>query len=122
MWNGLLNVEFDYFHEDRTGMLLTPQVTLPVEYGLSLSQENKGVMDNSGFEVSIGTQKAWESGLQFGVNANMSYAENNMVEVFQTEAERNNPNRTRVGRPFGTPYGYKSVSYTHLTLPTIYSV
>lgn len=109
MWNGLLNVEFDYFHEDRTGMLLTPQVTLPVEYGLSLSQENKGVMDNNGFEVSIGTQKAWESGLQFGVNANMSYAENNMVEVFQTDAERNNPNRTRVGRPFGTPYGYKSL-------------
>ena len=83
MWNGLLNVEFDYFHEDRTGMLLKPQVTLPVEYGLELSQENKGVMDNSGFEFSIGTQKRWESGLQLMVTANMSYARNNMIEVFQ---------------------------------------
>ncbi len=109
MWNGLLNLEFDYFHEDRTGMLLTPQVTLPVEYGLALSQENKGEMNNNGFEVSIGTQKAWDSGLQLGVSANMSYAENNMIEVFQTDAQRNNPNRTRVGQPFGTPYGYKSL-------------
>ena len=109
MYNGLLNVEFDYFHEDRTGMLLTPQVTLPVEYGLSLSQENKGEMNNDGFEFSIGTQKQWESGLQLSVNANMSYSENNMIEVFQSDAERDNPNRTKVGRPFGTPYGYKSL-------------
>ena len=109
MWNGLLNMEFDYFHEDRTGMLLTPQVTLPVEYGLALSQENKGQMNNNGFEVSLGTQKVWDSGLRFGVSANLSYAENNMIEVFQTDAQRNNPNRTRVGQPFGTPYGYKSL-------------
>lgn len=109
MYNGLLNVEFDYFHEDRTGMLLTPQVTLPVEYGLSLSQENKGEMNNDGFELSIGTQKVWDSGLQLSINANMSYAENNMIEVFQSDAERDNPNRTKVGRPFGTPYGYKSL-------------
>ncbi|MDN5212285.1 TonB-dependent receptor [Fulvivirgaceae bacterium BMA12] len=109
MWNGLLTLEFDFFHEDRTGMLLTPQVTLPVEYGLALSQENKGVMDNNGFEFSIGTQKKWESGLLLTLIANMSYAENNMIEVFQTDAQRDNPNRTRVGRPFGTPYGYKSL-------------
>ena len=109
LWNSLVNIEFDYFHEDRTGMLLQPQVTLPVEYGLSLSQENKGIMDNNGFEFSIGTQKEWENGLSFAASANMSYAENNMIEVFQSDAERDNPNRTRVGRPFGTPYGYKSL-------------
>ncbi|MBU2975156.1 MULTISPECIES: TonB-dependent receptor [unclassified Zobellia] len=109
MYNGLLNVEFDYFHEDRTGMLLTPQVTLPVEYGLALSQENKGEMNNDGFEFSIGTQKQWDNGLQLSINANMSYSENNMIEVFQSDAERDNPNRTKVGRPFGTPYGYKSL-------------
>src|SRR5690606_32290260 len=34
LWNSLLTVEFDYFQEDRSGMLLTPQVLLPVEYGL----------------------------------------------------------------------------------------
>ncbi len=109
MFNGLLNFEFDYFHEDRTGMLLTPQVTLPVEYGLSLSQENKGTMNNNGFEFNIGTQKQWDNGLQLAINANMSYSKNNMIEIFQSDAERDNPNRTRIGRQFGTPYGYKSL-------------
>lgn len=109
MWNGLLNLEFDYFHEDRSGMLLAPQVTLPVEYGLTLSQENKGKMDNNGFEVNVGTRKEFDNGLELNLNANFSYSMNNMIEVFETDAQRNNPNRTRVGRPFGTPYGFKSM-------------
>ncbi len=32
-----------------------------------------------------------------------------MIEVFQTDAQRENPNRTRVGQPYGSPYGYKSL-------------
>ncbi len=109
MWNGLLNVEFDYFQEDRTGMLLAPQVTVPVEYGLSLSQENKGAMKNRGFEFTLGTHKEFESGLQLDINANLSYSKNEMVEDFQTDAERDNPNRTKIGRPYRTPFGYKSL-------------
>ncbi|WKN30651.1 TonB-dependent receptor [Porifericola rhodea] len=109
MWNGLVNVEFDYFHEDRTGMLLAPQVTLPVEYGLALSQENKGEMNNNGFEINIGTNKTFNSGLEMSIGANMSYSMNNMIEVFETDAERDNPNRTKVGRPFGTPYGFEAL-------------
>lgn len=109
LWNNLLNVEFDYFQEDRTGMLLTPQVTLPVEYGLSLSQENKGSMENKGFEVTLGTQKTWDNGLSLAVSANYSYSKNSQIEVFQSDADANNPNRTRVGRQFGTPFGYRSL-------------
>jgi TonB-linked SusC/RagA family outer membrane protein len=109
MWNSLLNIEFDYFHENRTGMLLAPQVTLPVEYGLSLSQENKGRMNSDGVELNVGTRKRVSKDLNFSLNANMSYAINRMQEVFQTDAEANNPNRTKVGRQFGTPYGFKSL-------------
>jgi TonB-linked SusC/RagA family outer membrane protein len=109
MWNGLLNLEFDYFQEDRTGMLIAPQVTVPVEYGLSLSQENKGAMKNRGFEFTLGTSKRFENGLQMNINANFSYAKNEMVEDFQTDAERANPNRNRIGKPYQTPFGYKSL-------------
>lgn len=109
MWNNLLHVEFDYFREERTGMLLTPQVTLPVEYGLSLSQENKGSMKNRGFELTVGTQKTWDNGLSLAVSANYSYSKNSQIEVFQTDAEASNPNRTRVGRQLNTPFGYKSL-------------
>lgn len=109
LWNGMVNVEFDYFTEQRTGMLLAPQVTLPVEYGLSLSEENKGEMTNRGFEVNAGVRGNAGESFDWSLTANASFARNKMVEVFQTDAERDNPNRTRVGRPFGTPYGYKSL-------------
>jgi TonB-linked SusC/RagA family outer membrane protein len=109
LWNNLLNIELDYFTEKRSGMLLAPQVTLPVEYGLALSQENKGEMKNKGFEINIGTRRNINEDFNLSFNANASYAKNSMVEVFETDAERNNPNRTKVGRPFGTPYGYKSL-------------
>lgn len=108
LWSGKLNMEVDYFIESRNGMLLAPQVTLPVEYGLSLSQENKGRMKGKGVEIVLGTQQRYANGLDFSIQANFTYATNSMQEVFETDAERANPNRTKVGRPYQTPYGYKS--------------
>jgi TonB-linked SusC/RagA family outer membrane protein len=109
LWNNGLRVEFDYFTEDRTGMLLAPNVTLPIEYGLGLSQENKGSMSNKGFELTLSTQKNWDSGLSLFVSANYSYSKNSQIEVFESDAQAANPNRTNVGRQLGTPFGYKSL-------------
>jgi len=108
LWGGRVNVEFDYFAERRTGMLLPPQVTLPVEYGLDLSQENKGEMANRGVEANVGL-RGNNGGVSWSLTANASYSRNRMIEVFQSDADRDNPNRTRVGRPFQTPFGYKSL-------------
>src|SRR3546814_2905882 len=66
-------------------------------------------MKNKGVEISAGTRGSFSEDFSYSFNANVSYAKNSMVEVFQTDAERNNPNRTRVGQPFGTPYGFKSL-------------
>jgi len=109
MWQGLLGVELDYFHEDRSGMLLAPQVTLPVEYGLALSQENAGSMKNNGFEITLSSSKSFANGMVLNVTGNLSYAKNQMIEVYQTDAQANNPNRTLTGRPFGTPFGYHAL-------------
>jgi len=108
MWENLLSLEFDYFHEDRNGMLLPPQVTLPVEYGLSIAEENKGVMKNNGIEFSLGSRKKLNNGIDLAMNLNFSYSRNQMMEVFESDAQRKNPNRTLKGKPFGTPFGYKS--------------
>ena len=48
LFNGLLNIEADYFHEKRENMLVYPNVTVPVEYGIGLSQVNAGSMINRG--------------------------------------------------------------------------
>ncbi len=109
MWDGLLGVEFDYFHENRTGMLLAPQVILPVEYGLALSQENAGEMKNDGIEITLSSYKKLSNGMELSLSGNFSYAKNRMIEVYETDAQRENPNRTLTGRPFGTPFGYKAL-------------
>ena len=109
LWKSLLMVEFDYFFEDRTGMLLAPAITVPIEYGLSLAQENAGEMKNQGFELSIGSRKELQNGLKLGLDVNLSLAKNKMVKVFETAATFNNPNRRRTGQPYGTPFGYHAL-------------
>jgi len=109
LWNHLLTVEADYFFEKRTGMLLPPAVTVPVEYGLSLADENEGEMESYGIEFTVGSRYQFENGLQFGFNGNFSFAKNKMIQVFETEATYNNPNRRRTDRPYNTPFGYESL-------------
>jgi TonB-linked SusC/RagA family outer membrane protein len=109
LWRGLLKIEADYFGERRTNMLVTPQVTVPVEYGLNLAKENAGIMENHGFEITVGSQKRLSNGLQLGIDGNFSYAKNKLIQVFETPTTRNSPNRSRTGRPFQTQFGYHSL-------------
>jgi TonB-linked SusC/RagA family outer membrane protein len=109
LWKGLLSFEADYFYEKRSDMLVSPNITVPVEYGLGLAQENAGVMSNHGYELTLGTQHSFRNGLQLALNGNFSYAKNKLLQVFETAATRNNPNRSRTGRPYGTPFGYKAL-------------
>ena len=90
-------------------MLLPPAITVPVEYGLGLADENAGIMSNAGFELSLGTNHQFENGLKLNLNGNVSYAKNRMIQVFETAATFNNPNRRRTDRPFNTPFGYQAL-------------
>lgn len=107
-WKGKLTFEADYFYEKRTGMLLAPAITVPTEYGLGLAQENAGEMSNRGIELTVGTNNRFANGLLFGVSGNFSYAKNKLLQVYETDATRNNPLRSRTGRPLGTPFGYQA--------------
>jgi len=109
LWNQLLTIEADYFFEKRSGMLLNPNITVPYEYGLTLSQENSGKMNNYGFELTLGSRHDFQNGLTLNVSGNLSIARNEMVEVYETAATFNNPNRKRTGRPYLAQFGYKSL-------------
>ncbi len=106
LWNDLLTVDLDYFHGKRTGMLLPPAVTVPVEYGLALSEENAGIMENHGFEATISANTTQlGNGLQLGFTGTFSYAKNKMDQIFETSATFNDPSRRRTGRSYNTPFG-----------------
>lgn len=106
LWNNLLTFEADYYHERRTGMLLPPAVSVPLEYGLALAQQNAGIMESHGFELTLGTNYQLKNGILLGFNGNLSYGTNKMVQIFETSTTKDNPNRSRTGRAFGVPFGY----------------
>ncbi|MFT3949582.1 MAG: TonB-dependent receptor [Agriterribacter sp.] len=109
LWKNLLSLEVDYFFERRTGMLLPPATTVPFEYGINLSDENAGIMNNHGVELAIGSKYQFKNLLRLGLNGNFSYAKNKMIKVFETAATYDNPNRRRTNRPVNTPFGYHSL-------------
>lgn len=109
LWNGLLSAEIDYFYEKRSNMLVYPNVTVPVEYGIGLSQVNAGIMDNRGIEFMLNSRYAVTKDLTVSLTGNFTYAKNKLLQVFETPVTYNNPNRRQTGRPLGTQFGYKAL-------------
>src|SRR5690606_31762317 len=111
LWNDQLSLEVDYFYEKRSNMLLNPNVVIPVEYGIGLSQENAGIMSNRGIEFSFRASRALSSDLSVSLGGNFTYAKNKLLQVFETDVTYNNPNRRLTGRSLGTQFGYRAVGY-----------
>lgn len=111
LWRGLVTIEADYFYEKRSNMLTTPDVTVPSEYGIGLSQVNAGVMENRGIDLSVGTKYNVTKDLIVSLTGNFTYAKNTLLKVFETASTYGNPNRRRTGRPLGTQFGYKSLGF-----------
>lgn len=109
LWDGLLHLEADYFNEKRSNMLVSPNVIVPSEYGIGLSQVNAGIMENRGFEFSIGSRYNVTKDITVSLTGNFTYTKNKLVQVFETPVTYNNPNRRQTGRPLGTQFGYKAL-------------
>ena len=108
---GLLNIEVDYFHEKRSNMLLAPNVIVPLEYGIRLSQQNAGIMKNQGIDFSISSVHKIRKDLQVSLDANFTYAKNALLQVFETSSTFDNPNRRVTGKPLGTSFGYQAMGF-----------
>ena len=111
LFNGLLNIEADFFREKRNNMLLNPGVTVPVEYGVELSQVNAGVMLNRGFELSVSSDYVISRDLSVGFSGNFTFARNKMLEIFENPATFDNPNLRKTGRALDVPFGYQATGY-----------
>lgn len=111
LWNSGLTFEADYFYERRDNMLLAPNVTVPGEYGIGLSQVNAGSMSNHGFELTIGTTHRFNKDLSVSLSGNITYAHNKLLQVYETSATYDNPNRRVTGRPLGTLFGFQAMGY-----------
>jgi len=108
---GRFSISADYFYEKRSNMLVTPNVTLPAEYGIGLSQVNAGLMENKGVEVSASYNYSVSKDWHFGFSGNFSYAKNKLLQVYENPATYNIPGLRQTGRSLGTAFGYKAIGY-----------
>lgn len=111
LFKGKIDISFDVFKEKRSDMLLSPSAVVPSEYGISLSQVNAGVMENTGFDFSVTGRKNFTGGFRANATLNVSFAKNKLIETFETAATYNNPNRRKTGRPLDTRFGLKAMGF-----------
>ena len=78
LWNGLLGVTFDYFQTRRSDILTTAASVVPGYTGLTLPDENIGIVDNKGFELIL-THTNNQHKFQYNFSANLAFSRNKVI-------------------------------------------
>lgn len=105
-----LNVNLDYFYKRTQDILLSPIV--PGVFGASIAKENRGVMDNQGWELTIDynlVRGDWNHRFNF----NLADSQNKVV-YYGTPRIASNDGVTVIiheGLPLNSYYGYKIAGY-----------
>lgn len=115
LWNGLLNIEADYFYEKRSNMLVSNNSVLPGEYGIGTGLINAGVMSNHGIDIRIASSHSFAKDLRLDVTGTFTFAQNKLLQVFENSSTYDNPNRRQTGRPLGTKFGLQALGYFSAT-------
>lgn len=109
LWNGLLTAEVDYFFEKRNNMLASPNITVPTEYGIGISQENAAEMQNQGLEIILGSVWQINKDWRISLNGNFTFARNKYKKIFEASHTYDSPERRRTDRPWGTQFGLDAI-------------
>ncbi len=105
--NDLFHLNTEFFYNRREDILATKDASVPNFTGLSLPQENIGIVDNKGFEVDGGIHKAITTDLFLNLSANFSYNKNEIV--FMDEPVKAVPWQQLTGHPYGALLLYDAI-------------
>ncbi|KAA6340562.1 TonB-dependent receptor SusC [termite gut metagenome] len=106
MWDGLFGIEFDYFKTRRSDILTKRTAIIPDYTGLTLPDENIGIVDNRGFEISL-THDNKIGNVKYHLSGNVSFARNKVI--FSDEQPAAEPYQMATGRPIGAELYYVSL-------------
>ena len=82
LWNGMLNVNADYFFSKRTNILLPRNASIPTSTGLNSSNlpaENIGKVNNHGYELEVLHRRSVTNDLSYSIGLNFTHAVNKVV-------------------------------------------
>ena len=88
-----LSLSGDYFREHRTGILLTPN-SKPGITAISWPFMNIGIVNNHGYELSLGWNDTAGKDFNYYVNANVSFARNKIIYMDEVSNEYDYMNYT----------------------------
>ncbi|TAM98639.1 MAG: TonB-dependent receptor [Chitinophagaceae bacterium] len=78
IWEGLLSIKADYFKKRTKNILAPPSGLTPDVIGISLPDQNSGIVDNSGFEIEI-THRNDIGKFSYYISPNISFSHNKVV-------------------------------------------
>lgn len=105
LWNGLLNVDFDWFYKVTKGILM-PQYNLfpPSMGGYFADYFNAGIVDNRGVDLQISHRKTITNKLNYAVTGNFNWAHN---KIIRRDVPVNAPEwQVGIGRSIGQKFGF----------------
>lgn len=79
LFNNQVNIEFDVYQRDRSGLLAYRNATLPNTFGASLPQENLNKDRVRGVEFAVGYGKQVNKDFRFNTSANFNFARTMVV-------------------------------------------
>ncbi len=79
MFNNKIKFDIDAFYQKRTDILVARNASVPSFTGLSLPDENFGIVSSKGFEASLGYNNTVGK-FSYGITGNFSFARNKILE------------------------------------------
>jgi TonB-linked SusC/RagA family outer membrane protein len=104
LWENL-SMSFDYFYEQREGILIRRNESVPSYTGLELPQENLGEVDNSGIELML-DYKNQIGNLNYQIGGNYSF--NRSKIIFMDESKDIPDYQRKEGHPVNSILAYEA--------------
>lgn len=108
-----LTFSIDYYKKRTEGILLA--LPLPTVIGFSSSNQNAGIIDNKGWEFSLGYRNN-EHPVKYALSGNFAISDNKVIDLkgsgpFISGNDLNPRYIVAVGMPFNALWGYKTAGY-----------
>lgn len=104
--NNKISLDADFFYERRNNILIERNASVPAFTGISLPDENFGIVDNKGVEIELGYSD-YKTDFSYGINGTFAFARNSVVEF--DEPARNVPWQVQTGHPQGSELLYNAI-------------
>jgi TonB-linked SusC/RagA family outer membrane protein len=83
-WNGLFGFTVDVFKQKRSNILAKRDLSIPAYTGLSLPNENIGIVENKGIEIQLNHSKVMGD-FSWSASGNISYSRNKVIDISEAQ-------------------------------------